>query len=134
MDKPDAHRWTAFFTTSGAVAAVNPTDLRKVWAMVRDVQVRAGGQHASIDHRMFRRVCSPGADVATVWYRASMLGILQMLSGEVLTPWTHDGELDDAVIQVAASFPMKKMEVGMVQEGPPFDVQEFVRQVRARGV
>ena len=64
-----------------------------------------------------------------VWYRASMLGVLQMLSESPLTPWTHEDEFDDLVFQVAATFPTKKMQVGVVQEGPPFDVQEFLKQV-----
>ncbi len=58
--------------------------------------------------------------------------LLQILPGEPLTPWTHNGELDDAVFQVAATFPLKKMEVGVVHEGPPFDVEEFFKQVGAR--
>jgi hypothetical protein len=63
-------------------------------------------------------------------YRASMLGLLQMIPGGPLTPWTHDGKLDDAVFNVAAVFPMKRMEVGVFRHGPPFDVEEFVKQVR----
>jgi len=75
-----------------------------------------------------------------VWYRASMLGLLEMLPNVApqmipefpLTPWTHNGELDDAVIQVAATFPMKRIGVGVVHDGLPFDVEEFVKQIGAR--
>jgi hypothetical protein len=49
-----------------------------------------------------------------------------------LTPWMHDGEPDDAVIQVAATFPMKNTEVGVVHDGLPFDVEEFLKQIGAR--
>jgi hypothetical protein len=119
-----------FWGSKGDVAAVDPADLRAVSAMVRDVQVGVGGQQCSIDIRSFQSVCSPGADVMAVCYRASMLGLLQRIPGGPLTPWTHDGELDDAVFNVAAVFPMKRMEVGVVRDGPPFDVQEFVKQVR----
>ncbi len=111
------------------VAAVNPDDLRNVWKMTREVQARSAGQGVVLDGRMYKSVCSPEANVMAVWYRASMLGMLQMLPESPLTPWTYDGELDAAVFQVAARFPMKKMEVGVVQQGPPFDVQEFVKQV-----
>jgi hypothetical protein len=122
-----------FWSTPGdEVAAVNPDDLRKVWRLFRDVQAHTpAGQCGSIDGRMYKNVCSPGANVVAVWYRASMLGMLQMLPESPLTPWTHDGELDDAAFQVAATFPMKKMEIGVVQQGPPFDVQEFVKQIGA---
>jgi hypothetical protein len=81
---------------------------------------------------MYESMCSRGANVEAVWYRASMLGLLEMLPGNMLTPWTNDGELDDKVIQVAATFPMKKMEVGVVHAGPPFDVAEFLKQIGAR--
>jgi CspA family cold shock protein len=55
-----------------------------------------------------------------------------MTQPDMLAQWTHNGELDDVVFQVAATFPMKKMQVGVVHRGLPFDVQEFVKQVGAR--
>jgi hypothetical protein len=74
---------------------------------------------------MYKNVCSPGADAMAVWYRASMLRILQILPESPLRPWTYDGELEDAVFQVAAKFPMKKMQVGVEQEGFPFVLPSF---------
>jgi len=56
----------------------------------------------------------------------------QMFPESPLTPWMHDGEPDDAVIQVAATFPMKNTEVGVVHDGLPFDVEEFLKQIGAR--
>ena len=52
-----------------------------------------------------------------------------MVPESPLAAWTHDGKLDDAVLRVVAAFPMKSMEVGVVHDGPPFDLQEFLRQV-----
>jgi hypothetical protein len=114
-------------------AAVNPADLKNVWTMMRDAQARAmAGQLPSIDSRAYENVCSTDADVVAVWYRVSMLELLQMVPAKPLTPWSHDGEFDDAVFQVAATFPMKKLPVGIEQNGLPFDVQEFVKQIGAR--
>jgi hypothetical protein len=126
-----------FWRSKGDVATVKPGDLKAVCALMRDVKA---GQSVGIDSRAYENACSPGADVDAVWYRASMLGLLQMLPQmspqmfpeSPLTPWTHDGELDDAVFQVAATFPMKNMEVGVVHHELPFDVQEFVKQIGAR--
>jgi hypothetical protein len=126
-----------FWRSKDDIAAVDPADLKAVWALMRDVKA---GQSVGIDSRAYENACSPGADVDAVWYRASMLGLLQMLpqiSPQMfpesrLTPWTHDGEFDDAVIQVAATFPMKNMEVGVVHNEPPFDVEEFLKQVGER--
>jgi hypothetical protein len=44
----------------------------------------------------------------------------------------HDGEIDDSVFQGAATFPMRNMEVGVVNEGLPFNAEEFVKQIGAR--
>ncbi len=123
-----------FFGARGTdVAAVNPNDLRNVWTMMRDLQAHAqAGQSGSISSGLYESVCSPGANVLAVWYRASILGALQTLPGKPLTPWSHEGELDDAVFQIAAKFPMKKLPVGLVKNGLPFDVQELVKQIGAR--
>jgi hypothetical protein len=38
----------------------------------------------------------------------------------------------DAVFDVAATFPMEKMRTGVIRQGPPFDVEEFVKQIGGR--
>jgi hypothetical protein len=61
-----------------------------------------------------------------------MLAMMTQMMPDMLAQWTHDGELDDAVFQVAATFPMQKMRTGVVREGPPFDAEDFMRQIGAR--
>lgn len=117
----------SWFTSDDAVPAVDPVDLRSMWAMQRDVQARASGQVAT-DVRLFERACSPGADVQAVWYRLSMLCLLGGPMG-MLSPWLRNGELADAVFQVAATFPMKRMSVGVRQQELPFDVQGFLAAI-----
>ena len=122
-----------FFGARGNdVATVNPNDLRNVWTMMHDLEARALAGSGSISSALYESVCSPGANVVAVWYRASILGVLQTLPGNPLTPWSHEDELDDAVFQIAATFPMKKLPVGLVKNGLPFDVQELVKQIGAR--
>jgi hypothetical protein len=55
----------------------------------------------------WKSACSPGADVRAVFFRVSMLRILQMLSGSgaLISPWLHDGKPDDAVFKVVATLP-----------------------------
>ncbi len=72
------------------------------------------------------------ADVMSVWYRAGMLWALKQVQPDLLAQWTHNGELDDAVFQVAATFPMEKMRTGVVRNALPFDVEEFVKQIGGR--
>ena len=116
-----------------AVAAVSPDDLRNVWKMMRDLQAHTpAGQSGSFSSELYENACSPGANVVAVWYRASILEVLQMLPENPLMPWSHEGELDDAVFQIAATFPMKKLPIGLVMNGLPFDVQELVKQIGAR--
>jgi hypothetical protein len=123
-----------FFGARGSdVTAVNPDDLRNVWKMMRDLHARdLEGQSGSISGGLYEGACSPGANVVAVWYRASILGVLQMLPGNPLTPWSREGELDDAVFQIAATFPMRKLPVGLAKNELPFDVQELVKQIGAR--
>ena len=109
---------------SEEAVTVDPADLRAVWKIMGDVQL---GPSHSIDSHVFERVCSPGADVKAVWFRAAMLQLLSAM----LSAWVRNGEFTDAVFKVAATFPMKKMAVGVPQQGPPFDVQEFIAQVAA---
>ena len=127
--EPPPDLWAG--SQEGAVANVSPDDLRNVWKLSRDTQARNPGPHV-MSNSMYESVCSPGADAIAVWYRASMLWAIMQAQPDLLAPWTRDGEFDDAVFQVAATFPMEKMRTGVVREGLPFDVDEFVKQIGAR--
>ena len=114
------------------IGTVDPVDLRSVWVLCRDMQAqsRPTGKSRVIDVAGLQCVCSLGADVRDVWYRASMLLMLEARTN-VLAPWMHDCQLDEVVYQVAAIFPVKKMRIGVVNDGLPFDVREFIRKVEA---
>ena len=116
----------------GDVPVVNPADLKNVWAMFRVFQARNPGHGAIFGNSLYERVCTPGADVMSVWYRVSMVAMMMQMMPQLLAPWTHDGQPDDVVFQVAATFPMEKMRTGVVRNALPFDVQEFVKQIGAR--
>jgi hypothetical protein len=128
----DQFPFDQFLAGGGAVPEVDPADLECVLEL-------CGGVHPSDDQpkatgfSMCEQGCSPGADVLSVCYRA---GMLQLLGGplSLLSPWLHDGVLDKAVIKVAAKFPMEKVEAGVVRHSLPFDLEEFVKQVKAAAV
>jgi hypothetical protein len=126
------HELPDFWTQEGDVSAVDPADLRSVWTMFRDVEARNPGQCTSVGASVYKSICSPGADVMAAWYRASMLWMMKRMMPEMLAQWTHDGDFDDVVFQIAAQFPMENMPVGVISNGPPFDVQEFVKQIGGR--
>lgn len=131
LRKTEPKRVDAFFGDDGPedIPSVSPDDLRNVWTMMRDVPGQQGS--VSIDNRMYESRCSPGANVMAVWSRASMLDLLNKVG--VLSARLHNGEFDDAVFQVAATFPMKRMKIGVVHNGLPFDVKEFVNQIEHAG-
>jgi hypothetical protein len=114
-------------TVDGWVATVDPVDLRSAWNMVRSFQPLIPDQQGSISIKFYERACSPGADVMAVWHRLSRLQLLCQQGH--LSAWLRDDEPVEAVFQVAATFPMPKMEPGVVRQGPSLDVAEFIKQV-----
>jgi hypothetical protein len=109
---------------TGDVPAVKPDDLKSVWRLF-------GGQSRSTGENVYKSVCSPGADVRSVWYRASMLTLTIKMNPDLLARWI-DGQPDDAVFEVAATFPMEKMQIGIVRQELPFDVDKFVAATNLR--
>ena len=114
-------------SNNGVIVPVEPSDLKNVWKIAEEIQEQHPKEHTSIDVRSFEAVCSPGANVMAVWYRASMLGMLAQSTG-FLAPELPD-DTKDVVFKVAARFPIKFMEPGVAYQGLPLDVQEFVKQV-----
>jgi hypothetical protein len=125
-EEPQTKKW---HLRGGNPPAVNPADLKKVWQASADYEAHHPGEN-SISDTFYQSVCGPGVDVESAWYRVSMLLVLKEMMPELFESWTHGTELDDAVVQVAASFPMGRASVA--REGPPFDVDEFVKQVGAK--
>lgn len=114
-----------FDDDSGDVATVAPADLSAIWKFTREQnQNMLAGQRVRIGLGTYERLCSPGAKVKAVWYRASMIGMLDMM----LPGWMGQTDIEK-VAALAATFPMKKMKVGVVHEGPPFDLRQFLKQL-----
>jgi hypothetical protein len=114
-------------STNGAdMESVESDDLRAVWKIMRDTNNKQG----SFEYRSLERVCYPGANLNATWFRAAMLSTVQTMT-DALGRWTHNGELDERVFEVAARFPMKKMEIGVAQKGLPFNIEEFVERIEA---
>lgn len=108
------------------VPAVDPEDLRIVWQIGKDIQAQHSGPKA-VGGVIFEQACKPGADVEAVFYRATQIWMIDHIAPELLAQFTRDGQPDDAVFRAAAKVPMEWMGVGIVREGPPFDVNEFLR-------
>ena len=124
------HFWGNADQDSGSVPPVEPADLRSVWTMQREKQALRPGEQIGISADVYKRACGPDADVRAVYERVSLLWMLREV--EVLATWVHDGVPDDAVFYVAATIPMSRMQVGVVYQKPPFDLEEFIKQVEER--
>jgi hypothetical protein len=115
----EAELWGGDPSGQGLVAAVDPTDLKKVWQMGHDIVVQHGPNASiAVSRDLFAKACSPGADVFAVWCRASLLGHLAE-HANLLPPELPEG-IKNVVFNVAAKFPMKRMQLGVVYEGLPF--------------
>jgi len=122
--------WGNAAPSGGSVPPVEPADLRSVWTMQSGFQALHPGQQIMISTESYKQACGAGADVRAVLERVSHLSILQELG--VLSPWLRDGVLGYAVFDVVATIPMNRMQIGVVYQKPPFDVEEFIKQVEER--
>jgi len=98
--------------------------------MQNDIQALRPGEPIGISADAYKRACGPEGDVRAVYERVSHLWMLREVG--VLATWVHDGVPDDAVFHVAATIPMSRMQTGVVYKKPPFDVEEFIKQVEER--
>jgi len=111
------------------VASVDVADLKSVWDMYQDIASQRPGGGVGVDSSLIERVCSPRADIRAVVYRCQMLSLLEMLPGDLLATWKQSGQLQEAVLRVAARIPMNWMGEG-VSHSLPFDVDAFFEEVR----
>ncbi len=111
------------------VASVDVADLKSVWDMYQDIASQHPGGGVGVDSSLIERVCSPRADIRAVVYRCQMLSLLEMLPGDLLATWKQSGQLQEAVLRVAARIPMNWMGEGL-SHSLPFDVDAFFEEVR----
>jgi hypothetical protein len=122
--------WGSGSPSGGSVPPVDPADLRSVWTMQSEAQALHPGKQLMIGAESYKQACGPEADVRAVYERVSHLWMLQEVG--VLATWVHDGVPDDAVFHVAATIPMSRMQIGIAYNKPPFDLEEFIKQVEQR--
>lgn len=117
----------------GPIPTVNTGDLRGVWELMHETRAQIlgnrepelGGQQPAIGIcvSLLAQVCGPEANVLAVWARSTLLGIL--VDQGLLTSWQRGTQLDDAVFDVAATFPIPALD--------RFDPDAFLQQLNSRG-
>ena len=114
--------------SEGLIAAVDPSDLENVWKVGQEILKQYRKHGVTVGPRIYTNACSPGADFMAVWSRASIL----LLLGEQLGLFRPKlpGWVRNVIFSVFAKFPIKRLEPGVVHNGFPIDVQEFMKQVK----
>ena len=111
------------------VPEVDPEDLKAVWQEARDLQARYPGKRVAIGFELMKAVCKPGANTQAVFYRSSMIWLLEEFAQEQVAPWFKDEQVSDAVFRTMAAIPMEW--IGHTKrEGLPFDVGDFFHRLR----
>jgi hypothetical protein len=96
-----------------------------MWAHYQESKAQhPGGVAVGVD--IWRPLCSPGADIRAVWYRCSMLGLLEKM---LRAAWAG-GELSENTFKVAARIDLEWMAVGVAQNGLPFSLEGFLAEVQ----
>ncbi len=109
------------------VAEVDPDDLKAVWKEACDLQARHPGQQVATGLGVLQSICKPGADIQAVFYRASLLSLMTYFAPEQLASLRKDGQFDEAVFRAAAKVPMEWIGARIVRQGPPLNMDEFLR-------
>ena len=106
------------------VPIADVTDIKMMRAHFQELKAQHPGGVA-VEVGIWKRLCSPGADIPAVSYRCGMLGLLEMM---LRAAWTG-GELSENALKVAARMDMRWMAVGVVQDVSPFSVEGFLAEV-----
>ena len=108
------------------VPVVDPEDLKATWEFHQKVQAEHPGEQVGIGAGVAQSICKPGADIHSVGYRSSMIWIMTQIAPEQIAPFLNHGQPTEAVFRAAAKVRLEWLEVGIVRQGPPFDVNEFL--------
>jgi hypothetical protein len=109
------------------VPAVDPEDLKAAWQISRDAEARRPGEHVAVGIEVVKQACKPDSDIQAVVYRNMLLSLISHIAAEQLAPFMQDGEPNDCVFRAAATIPADWMGMGVTRDGPPFNVNEFLR-------
>jgi len=122
----DLQSW--FGNPGEPVAQVDPDDLKSFWRQTSKHQAEHPGQDISFSPKAIAKVGLKAN--GAIWYRSSMIRILNRVEREQLSHWTKDDEVADSVFRTMATIPMEW--IGHEERtGLPFDVEEFFRELRA---
>lgn len=107
------------------VPTVDPDDAKTVWQVINDANVMHPGKNV-VGIEVMRRACRPGTNIEAVVERLGFLWMMSHIAPED-PRFTRDRQPDEALFRATAMVPAVWMGVGIVQQGPSFDVKQFLR-------
>jgi hypothetical protein len=124
MDKDEGHQEPPQFggKPGEAVPAVDPADIKTVRQIQREVQARNPGKQIAAGFELLKHICTPGADIPAIGFRASIPWVINLMAPEQLARFS-----EDAVCRAAAKVPAEWVGVEVTRDGLPFDMNEFLR-------
>ena len=111
------------------VAEVDPDDLRAFWQKTCELQMKHGRQVSLSSQSMKDINGKPGANTDAIWYRASMIWVIQKFAPTRFSDWIKGEVISDAVVQTMATIPMEW--IGRTERnGLPFDFEVFLTRLK----
>jgi hypothetical protein len=107
------------------VREVDPEDVKTVWQVGKDAEAGHPGVATGFD--AMKHIFKPGVDIQAVGYRSMLIRMMSQIAPVQLKKFMREGKPNDSVFRAAAKVPLEWMGVGIVREGPPFDVNEFLK-------
>jgi hypothetical protein len=89
------------------VATVDPVELKSLWRIISVFQA-IDPSGSGIGSNTLAEACSDGADIEAIRFRAIVLSLMPGMLG----PWTHRGELDDAVFNIVGDTSLTRTREG----------------------
>lgn len=113
-----------------SVSEVDPDDLKTYWRETRKLEAKFPGKPISFSPKAIGKTWT---NAPAVWYRSSMIWVLNQVAQEQLSPWIENEEISDVVFRTMATIPM--VWIGHAeQEVVPFNVEEFFRRLKVAGL
>jgi hypothetical protein len=119
----DAYRAQLMGTPGEPIPAVRFEDFKVIWEDYERTQGRVAYGPGALEGIF------PGTDIHALGHRCLMLKLMDTLSPDVAPSLRQDGKMPEAVLRIAAKFPMTWPTVEGSQPWP-FDLEAFFAEVR----
>ena len=108
-----------------SVPVVDAADIKVMWDYSQKLKAEHG-DGVAVGVGVWRQLLAPGVDIKAVGYRLGMLSMFEMM---LRAAWAG-GEPSENAFKVAARMDLNWMQVGVVRNGLPFNLEGFLAEVQ----